>query len=92
MRRLNAGNCVDKENRNRIFLPDEIYQLRSNFIGINSPYVMNINSESLIARTNKLPSGGLCIIQNMLNLQPLYYYNVFCIQWINQIEYWNLIY
>ena len=47
---------------------------------------MNINSESLIIRTNKLPSGGLCIIQNILNLQPLDYYNVFCTQWINQIK------
>ena len=47
---------------------------------------MNINSESLIIRTNKLPSCGLCIIQDISNIRPLDYYNLFCTEWINQSE------
>ena len=76
IRRLNAGNYVDHENTNRIFIPNTIYELLLNFIAINSSYVININSESLIIRTNKLPSGGLCIIQDISNIQPLDYYNL----------------
>ena len=87
IRRLNSGNCVNDEVAAvHPFQEDTSYQLRLKFESDLPEYSLSkISSESTLV-TNSLPSGGLCIIQNVEHLQPLDPYNLFCDFWNNQSD------
>ena len=81
IRRLNAGNCVDdKLKAHHPFEEGVDYNLRLKFLSIEPHYVLQISDEFNIT-TNSLPSGGICIVQNIEDLQPLEPYNLFCDFW-----------
>ena len=85
IRRDKSGNCINNQDIiNTIFLPNNYYQLRLKFLKINEQYRLSLESDSLTVKTNILPSGGECIIQDLDNLQPLDVYNLFCDYWLNQ--------
>eukprot|EP01083_Nonionella_stella_P172281 590689_1 len=66
-RRLKAGRCVDESDHSRIFKPDNIYELRLEFV---TDYLSS-TSNALSIETNRLPYGGDCMIQNFEHLEPL---------------------
>ena len=81
IRRLNSGNCVDDElAENHIFQENMGYRLRMRFVSNTDYYVAEISNEFNIT-TNRLPSDGVCIIQNVDELLPLEPYNLFCDFW-----------
>eukprot|EP01083_Nonionella_stella_P277246 942509_1 len=82
-RRLNAGRCFDEDDSSsnvRIFKPGNTYELRLRFL-VDSTYFMSVISNALSITTNTLPYGGVCVIQNLENLEPLMEYNLFCTGW-----------
>ena len=82
IRRLNAGNCVDDElKRNHPFEGGTDYEFRMKFEIQNGNYSVSGISNEFNLTTNSLPSGGICIIQNIQNLLPLEPYNLFCDFW-----------
>ena len=94
IRRLNAGNCVDEVlGANHLFQPDMGYELRLKFERATDLFYVAETSNALHFSTNGLPSGGLCIIQNVEHLLPLEPYNLFCAYWENEenLEYNALI-
>ena len=94
IRRLNAGNCVDDELKaNHPFQEDTEYRIRLKFVSDSAEYYISEISNELNITTNALPSGGICIVQNLENLQPLEPYNLFCADWLNEenLEYNALI-
>ena len=94
IRRLNAGNCVDDVAAvNHVFQPEMGYELRLKFERATDLFYVAETSNALPFSTNGLPSGGVCIIQNVENLLPLEPYNLFCAFWENEqnLEYNALI-
>ena len=81
IRRLNSGNCIDEElKENHIFQEKKSYRLRMRFVSSTDYYVSEFSNEFNIT-TNRLPSDGVCIIQNVDELLPLQPYNLFCAFW-----------
>ena len=82
IRRSNAGNCVDDElKENHPFQEGTDYRFRMKFEIEKEGYSVSGTSNELNLRTNSLPSGGICIVQNIENLLPLEPYNLFCDFW-----------
>ena len=82
IRRLNAGKCVDEKlEANHPFEGGTDYRLRMNFEINTDGYSVSGTSNNFNLTTNSLPSGGVCIVQNIDNLMPLEPYNLFCDFW-----------
>eukprot|EP01083_Nonionella_stella_P221627 791616_1 len=87
IRRLNAGRCVDDTTANtRLFTPGNGYELRLKFV-VDTDYFVSVTSNVLSIETNRLPSGGSCVVENMQRLKPLQEYNVYCDGWDSEVEY-----
>eukprot|EP01084_Bolivina_argentea_P055511 101752_1 len=84
-RRANGGRCPDINVDKRIFQQDSVYEIRVKCVVNTGTYLLPaVISNSASITTNKLPSNGICIIQNLPNLMPLQPYNLFCDYWDNQ--------
>eukprot|EP01083_Nonionella_stella_P289770 986074_1 len=83
-RRLNAGHCFTPDSDNsRIFTPGNIYELRLQFT-VDREYRVSSISNALSIETNSLPSGGVCVIQDLSNVEPLKPFHVLCDGWDNE--------
>eukprot|EP01083_Nonionella_stella_P301832 1037784_1 len=81
IRRVRAGRCVDERVTTPIFKPGNMYEIRLQFADDTGS--VSLQSNALSIETNRLPSGGDCIIENIENLDPLQQYNLFCFGWEN---------
>ena len=85
IRRSQSGNCVDDTaEENHPFDEDSEYRLRLKVMHQTESYTVSEISNEYNITTNSLPSGGVCIIQNLEDLIPLDPYNLFCDFWNNQ--------
>ena len=85
IRRLQSGSCVDDAvAKNHPFAEDAEYKLRLKLKSESNNYQLSQVSNEYNITTNSLPSGGVCIIQNVEELMPLDPYNLFCNFWNNQ--------
>ena len=87
IRRLNAGHCVDEEAAaSHPFEEDAVDRLRLKFVPENPSFPSKLSNEFEL-NTNSLPSGGVCVIQNVDGLQPLDMYYLNCSDsWSNDNE------